>query len=87
MTNFWQKINGSTYLCMPVAKSEIGQPSETFLVTTMKQGTNAGEIKRVTDVKVMPSSHYETQFPLLIRVNLDDKKYIYFLGGNNHGSC
>ena len=87
-TNFWKRINGSTYLCMPVTTNKIGQPRDTFLVTTMKQGnTGRGLTKQVTNVNVVPTSKYESQFPLLIRVNIEDKKYIYFLGGNNHGSC
>ena len=51
-----------------------------------KEG-QAGCTKQVTDVKVVASSRYDSQFPLLIRVNIEDRKYIYFLGGNNHGSC
>ena len=72
---------------MPVTKTSLGQPKDSFLVTTMKQGSQAGFTKQVTDVKVVASSRYESQFPLLIRVNIEDRKYIYFLGGNNHGSC
>jgi hypothetical protein len=82
MTSIYSvQVNATSFLAMPVKRNFHGATDMIFHLGRIPTKSESRIIKPIE------KSLYEAYFPLLVTAKVDRIRYLYMIGGNNHGTC